>query len=175
MAWTMFFFHTAVIMQGGVAILFEHNMPIEQARVVQEKEGRLLIIHVKIDDVTMVLVNVYAPTQNKYRERFYCSMFQSFKSNLFNRESRDSEIILGGDWNCILNVNKDVQGPKSTFYGKQRYLQKFIKNLELCDVWRRTHKKIRQFTWRNVSLKRASRLDFWLVDKMYTKELYLPI
>ena len=58
-----------------------------------------------------------------------------------------------------------MQGPKSTFYGKQRYLQKFIKNLELCDVWRRTHKKIKQFTWRNVSLKRASRLDFWLVDK----------
>ena len=92
-------------------------------------------------------------------------MFQSFKSNLFNRESRDSEMILGGDWNCILNVNKDVQGPKSNFYGKQMYLQKLIKNLELCDVWRKTHKKIRQFTWRNVSLKRASRLDFWLVDK----------
>ena len=49
---------------GGVAILFEYNMPIEQARVVQEKEGRLLIIHVKIYDVTMVLVNVYAPSEH---------------------------------------------------------------------------------------------------------------
>ena len=42
-------------------------------------------------------------------------MFQSFKVIFSIENSRDSEIILGGDWNCILNVNKDVQGPKSTF------------------------------------------------------------
>ena len=26
------------------------------------------------------------------------------------------------------------------------------------------HQNVKQFTWRNVTLKRASRLDFWLVD-----------
>ena len=27
------------------------------------------------------------------------------------------------------------------------------------------HLYIKQYTWRNISLKRASRLDFWLVSK----------
>ena len=65
----------------------------------------------------------------------------------------------------MLNVNKDVQGTKSKFYSKQKYLQKVIRKFNLCDVWRKTHPKVKQFTWRNVTLKRASRLEFWLVDK----------
>ena len=153
----------------GVAILFQQNLAIEQVKVKHGKEGRLLIMHVKIHDISMVLVNVYAPTQKKYRDKFYCAMLHELQKECQNEETRDSEIILGGDWNCILNVNKDVQGTKSKFYSKQKYLQKVIKKFNLCDVWRKTHPKVKQFTWRNVTLKRASRLDFWLVDKSVYK------
>ena len=50
---------------GGVAILFDFKLPLEQARVIKEKDGRVLIMTIKINDVIMVLVNVYAPTKLK--------------------------------------------------------------------------------------------------------------
>ena len=40
-----------------------------------------------------------------------------------------------------------------------------IKKYSLIDIWRVTHPNDKQFTWRNIHLKRASRLDFWLITK----------
>mgnify|MGYP001131676512 CR=1 FL=1 len=160
----------------GVAILFQQNLDLEYVKVKYRKEGRLLIVHVKIHDINLMLVNVYAPTQKKYRDNFFCSMFQDIKKECFSEDSHDSEIILGGDLNCIFSVNKDIQGTKSNYYSKQRYLRKMIKKYDLCDVWRKMHPKTRHFTWRNMTLKRASRLDFWLVDmNIYTKTISTDI
>ena len=68
----------------GVAILFQQNLAIEKVKVKHGKEGRLLIMHVKLHDISMVLVNVYAPTQNKYREKFYCDMLHELKKECQN-------------------------------------------------------------------------------------------
>ena len=56
---------------GGVAILFEYNMPIEQARVVQEKEGSLLIIHVKINDVQYGVSQCICSNSKKKIETYF--------------------------------------------------------------------------------------------------------
>ena len=113
----------------GVAILFQQNLTLENISVRHGKEGRLLIMHVKLHDTNMMLVNVYAPTQKRHRHRFYCYMFDELKKQTSTMDSLESEIILGGDWNCIQNVNKDVQGTKSNFYGKQNNLQKNYKEI----------------------------------------------
>ena len=64
-----FFFSHGSNHACGVAILFQQNLAIEQVKVKHGKEGRLLIMHVKIHDISMVLVNVYAPTQKKFLQQ----------------------------------------------------------------------------------------------------------
>ena len=160
----------------GVAILFQPNLVIEQVEVKYTKDGRLLIMCLKIQNVSIALVNVYAPTQRKYRDNFFNSLYQVIEKQCLGVDSRNFEIILGGDWNCVLNVKKDVYGTENSYYGKQRYLAKIIKKYSLYDIWRKIHPKTKQFTWRNMSLKRASRLDFWLVDKnIYKKSISADI
>ena len=115
----------------------------------------------KVQDTHLMLVNVYAPTQKQYREKF----FHTLNSELSKHYKSDHELILGGDWNCVLNVKNDVQGTKNKYYKRPTNLKKIMNKYALYDVWRFMHPDIKQFTWRNVSLKRASRLDFWLVTK----------
>ena len=88
----------------------------------------------------------------------------------------ECELILGGDWNCVLEISKDVQGTKTKYYNKSKNLTRLIKKYSLLDIWRIMHPSSKQYTWRNTSLKRASRLDFWLVNKtVKTKTSYTDI
>ena len=103
------------------------------------------------------------PHRKKIREGF----FKNLQHTLITSDVKEiySNLILGGDWNCVVNVHYDVQGTRSKFYKKPRNFCKLLKRYSLCDIWRRTNPLSRQFTWRNSSLKLASRLDYWLVNK----------
>ena len=62
------------------------------------------------------------------------------------------------------------------YYKKPINLIKLIKRNALCDIWRKMHPDRRQYTWRKLSLKKASRLDFWLVSqKIASKVQYSDI
>ena len=49
----------------GVAILFHQGIQHEVVELIEDAEGRFLIINIKIGDETFVLVNCYSPTKNK--------------------------------------------------------------------------------------------------------------
>ena len=62
-------------------------------------------------------------------------------------------------------MHYDVQGTRSKFIKSHETFVNRKNDIPLCDIWRRTNPLSRQFTWRNSSLKLASRLDYWLVNK----------
>ena len=145
----------------GVSILFNDKLDVQDIVVQCIFNGQLLMLRAKVHDTDLMLVNVYAATQRQYREGFFCRL----NSELIKHYKGNCELILGGDWNCVLNISKDVQGTNNRYYKKPTNLKKIMNIYALCDVWRLMHPGDKQYTWRNTSLKRASRLDFWLVTK----------
>ena len=56
----------------GVAILFQQRLEIEDVNVIiYGNDGRLLMLKVGLPGMKLLLVNVYAPTEKKNRERFF--------------------------------------------------------------------------------------------------------
>ena len=77
--------------------------------------------------------------------------FKQFGENLldFIREN----IILAGDFNLVLEVEKDKQGGNPTTHNSAlQELDKFIQNLDLGDIWRdlnhiRSHRSTTKFPY----------------------------
>ena len=74
------------------------------------------------------------------------------------------DLVIGGDFNSILCPKKDVKRNTNTYYKTPINLKNLIKRFDLCDIWRFRNPIKQQFTWRNVFLDVASRLDYWLVN-----------
>ena len=147
----------------GVSIFFNDRLNVQNIVVKSRMNGQLLMLQAKVNDIDVMLVNVYAPTQKQQREPFFGKL--DYELTKQYDDSKDCELILGGDWNCVLDMSKDVQGTKTQYYKKYTNLKKLIKKYSLFDIWRKMHPNNKQFTWRNRYLKRASRLDFWLITK----------
>ncbi len=71
----------------------------------------------------------------------------------------NSSLILGGDFNVVLNNTLDRWCPQP-INATSDYLLYFMQIFSVIDVWRETHSLQKVFTWNNNSLSSQSRLDF---------------
>lgn len=129
-------------------ILLNPKLDCQIEEEVRDKNGRFLGARITLDDVQIVLANVYAPNDTTHQVLFLKEI-QKLLSN-FAQE----KIIIGGDFNCALSPNdKDGGNPTS----KRLPVIKEIDNLchlyGLCDIWRFLNPTAKQFTWRNKSFK----------------------
>ena len=139
--------------QGGVAVLFSPRCDSQVLSWRKDSLGRIISILIKIDNVNLNLVNIYAPTNLTDRKIFFDSLHDFFFPS--------AALIIGGDFNCYdkaldkfggnLSVHKDYDDLKTTF--------------RLLDVWRRLHPNSREFTWFNSDMSIGSRLDKFLISK----------
>ena len=75
-------------------------------------------------------------------------------------------IIIGGDYNFVLDLDKDKRGGLSkTHQNSVRIVQEFSEKLDLVDVWRVLHPDTNSFSWRQRHLRIQCRLDFFLVSQ----------
>lgn len=85
----------------GVAILLNRNF----AGLVQffwdDKEGRFLAMLCKLEEKETLIVNVYAPNEDK--AEFFTQVFDFLDSDNIQFEI----LIIGGDFNATLNVDLD--------------------------------------------------------------------
>ena len=144
----------------GVAILIAKDLPIVIESVVHGQEGRIIMINAKINCLNLCIVNIYAPTEKKYRECFFKRLLGWIQSNRYPHY----DLVIGGDFNSILCPKKDVKRITNVYYKTPIHLKNLIKRLGLCDIWRTRNPTKQQFTWRNLYLDVASRLDYWLVN-----------
>lgn len=156
----------------GVAILVKRNSGFEILAEATDETARILILKIKNDLSTFLLVNVYAPTQDDPP--------QQIKIIDFIEESlQGSDIILGGDFNLILDpsLDKKAQSPTSTLSNRYRVrVTALLQELHLCDVWRLMNKNARRYTFRRGIY--ASCLDYiFMSEHLYntdTKTSILP-
>ena len=141
----------------GVMILVNPRYQLEVIRSTKDKNGRSIILEIKLDNQNLVLANVYAPNDIQQQIKFYQNLNQTL------RGFSDRNLIIGGDFNCALTP-KDRESVK----------QGSIKHTVINDIWREINPQALSFTWHDKASKSQSRLDFFFLitaDLVYlTKE-----
>jgi exonuclease III len=128
----------------------------------RDLEGRILINELKIKDNIYYLINIYAPSTNSELDK------TNFLIKLQNQLTplKDSNLILGGDWNLVLDPTIDKKGGSNIdkFKKSRQFLKDLMEEHDLSDCWRLHHPNKKQFTWRQKNPKTFCRLDMWLIS-----------
>ena len=130
----------------GAAIGFVGTKPLKILNITRDNLGRILVIEVKTDDSVFVLINIY----NANTESEQLHTLNDLVNILETIEDiQNKSVVLGGDFNVILNPPLDSEGDKPVI--KKRTIAKLIQiteNLDLCDIWSICNPKRRRFTFR---------------------------
>ncbi len=150
----------------GCMVLFSDQLDVNVKCFKTDNEGRFVIINCDIYDQEFTLTNVYAPNTEGEQVRFITDIELVLLKMGFDASSKH---IIGGDWNCIRNINLDKSG--GCVNVKYKTIEKqdaFMNNFELNDIWRIKNPDQKRFTWRQKSPLIQCRLDFWLIsDSIY--------
>ena len=87
---------------AGVCILFNNNFQFEIKKQFSDPGGRFILVDLKLENKTITLGNIYAPNDDNP------NFFKNVLSHLLPFECED--IILGGDFNLVLDVQNDKKG-----------------------------------------------------------------
>ena len=100
------------------------------------------------------MANIYAPNEDD--PDFFHSFFDHLSS------FRGLEIIIGGDFNLVLDVEKDKRGGLARTHQKAwKVIQDFSENLGLTDIWRLLNPEAKRYTWRQNQPAVHCPLDFF--------------
>ena len=129
-----------------------------------DKNGRILILDVKVDETNFVLVNIYNPnteTEQVATLHDLDKMLETIK------DLYDKHIVLAGDFNFFFDTSLDSYGGKPTL--KKKSIAKFIElkeKFDLCDIWRIRNPKTKRYTFRQkyVSGLIQRRLDYFYIS-----------
>ena len=112
---------------------------------------------IKIENQLYTIANIYGPNNDDSQ------FFKQFGENLLDLNG--DNIILAGDFNLVLEVEKDKQGGNSSTHNNAlQELNNIIQNLDLGDIWRDLNPEIKRFTWRRRKPNIQCRLDFFLIS-----------
>jgi len=155
----------------GVAILIPKYMDYKINNIHKDPEGRYIIVDISCLEDTYVLINIYAPTQNSEKDQI--TFIKTIQDILAIHEGK--HIIIGGDFNVVLDPNKDKKGgniDQSHIFNYRTTLKALVECYELCDIWRLNNENKRMFTWHCKKKKIYCRLDYWLVSEHLTNLIY---
>ena len=145
----------------GVLILVKERLNFELKSCTLDKQGRYIILMGNMQEQPFVFVNIYAP--NKTSEQ--CTFFQEIQTELNNLNiEADCDIIIGGDFNVILDPEFDGLGGKPKLRDSVKIIEQIRLSFDLTDIWRVRNPNARRFSWRQKNPVIQRRLDFWLIS-----------
>ena len=131
----------------------------------KDAEGRLILLEIEYEGDRLLLVNIYTP--NIDQPQYFANI--DFYLAQFDHEN----IIIGGDFNCVLDTEKDKVGGKQNMHTKSREVIKRLQNkYDLIDIWRKEHPNMSQFTWKHYKPETIMvRLDYYLVSVLLKENI----
>lgn len=151
----------------GVAILFNNTFEYKIKKIINDESGNYLIMHLAINGVEYILVNLYAPNRD---DPLFFTNIQTLLLDL-----GVDNIIMGGDWNLLLNPKQDGNNYKNINNSKAKEVVENISfQLNIADIWREQHPETKQFTWHkkiNNRIVQQGRLDFFLISSSLTRNI----
>ena len=152
---------------SSIAILFRKNTQFEVNKISEDENGRFLLVNGTKDDKNVTLCNIYVPSgPQKFKERKL--FFENLKDSISEFQPDNSKLILGGDFNCVTDVDLDRSRMVSKTDSSVNKLKNILSNFQLKDIWRYQNPDKKEFTFYS-NVGTGSRLDkFYL-----TKELQM--
>ena len=122
-----------------------------------------MLITIVISSLMLSLCNIYAPNNQAEQLEFLQEL-----NNCLVGKSELTTMIVGGDWNCTLSKNDKIGGKpwKSTNY---IIVLTTMDILDLVDIQRERHPKLRKYTYESKALKVKCRIYFLLAAKNLTQ------
>ena len=143
-----------------MGVLIKANVQHTIHTTVMDQEGRFIILDIEVHDVQMALANQDAPNQDD--PHFFQHLINEIECIIPN----DNRII-GGNFNIVLDIEKDKCGRKTETHKRSNEMIKaWMEETELVDIWRHQNpERLLLFTWRG---KRPnllfSSIDFFLIS-----------
>ncbi len=142
----------------GIGILINSNTFYEILEHREIIEGRLQILKLKINDSTITLLYIYAPNTDD------TLVFTTIENTIIEHNSET--LILGGDFNNVLNFKLDkLNGRQDTNKKCSQKINDIINNNDLHDIYRLRYPDTKRFTWHsNHTPPIFCRLDYILIS-----------
>ena len=148
----------------GVAILINPKKRFEIKKVSTDSDGRIIIITTEINERMITIINVYAP--NVDNPEFFTSVIKMLTKH------ETSSVIFAGDFNLVLDEDKDSFNRKNNNKKALAVLNAFTEEFMFCDVWRDRNPDKFMFTWhRKKPNETAARLDYIMTNYGLTSEI----
>ena len=160
----------------GVCLLIQKGIDCRILRQVPDKEGRFLIIELKVEEKILTITNIYAP--NKDTPAYFEGLFDILKNF-------DEAKILIGDFNLTLNNQLDRLNTYSNNDRSRDTLLDLMNENFLEDIWRIRNNEKKEYSWikkqarsSNISQhdQKASRIDLAITSQGLEIEnvMYFP-
>ena len=154
---------------SSVAILLKKNLDFQVKNISQDQNGRYLLVNGTSSDKDVTLCNIYAPSgpQNfKARRQFFEKLHEAI--SVFKPE--ESAVIMGGDFNCVTDVNLDRSRTISKVDSSVKRLRETVNAFQLKDIWRHHNPEKKEFTFYS-NVGTGSRLDRFYVTRNLTSNV----
>ena len=99
-----------------------------------------MLVTLRIDNVRILLVNVYAPNEDD--PEFFNNLFENI-----SLQADIDQIIVGGDFNVTMDNRLDKKGGKSVHSKAVEAINSFCEEYDWVDVWRHAYPDRFQYTW----------------------------
>ena len=143
----------------GVAILTAKSLDFQHVNTIRSKNGRSLIVEVKVNNRKLVWANIYAP--NNDDPEFHFSILQQIQ------ELKVDQTIIAGDFNLHLDPTKDIKSfrkkGKVQLSRSADIVNTFLDENSWVDVWRAINLDKFQFTWKGGKPITMSRIDYFII------------
>ena len=153
----------------GVMILVNEKLDYEVKEHQEDEHGRFLILKGVIQGHPFVFVNIYSPNKTKDQ----CAFFEEIQKQLNELELEENcEVVIGGDFNVILDADLDGTGGKPQVREScKKILDNLCSSFHLIDMWRIRNPDVKRFTWRQKNPTIQRRLVFWLISSSIQEEV----
>ena len=81
------------------------------------------------------------------------------------------EVIIGGNFNVILDADLDGTGGMPQVKESCKQIDNLCSSFDLIDIWRIRNPDVKRFTWRQKNPIVQRRLDFWLITSSIQEEV----
>ena len=133
----------------GVLIAFSEGLEFNIRKEFTDQNGRYIVLQVDIQGNPYLLINYYAPNL----ETQQVSVLDELTKVLSNLELKENtNLISGGDFNLILNLDLDADGGNPTLKSNSvKSLNILTAENDLVDIWRIHSPESNHHTWRKNS------------------------
>ena len=145
---------------NGVAILFSPTFEYKLYDAQRDPNGCYIALDIEILKKRITLINIYGPSDRDKPE------FIDKIIKVINDIGNDN-IIVGGDWNCMLDMKLDSRNYMNTNPRPRtrNKIKEFIVENNLIDIFRELYPNKKAFSWRRFNTAKQGRLDYFLISE----------